>query len=168
MPTHTIKAQPLTQSAFSLFGDVIEVAGADHHHINAGSIQRFHQLATVELGEDPAARAIISIAKSNSSASLPHRLTVMERHPLGSQAFIPLNETRTVIAVAPAGDNIPIENIKAFVTNGRQGFNYHRGVWHMPLISLQQGQELLIVDRQGPGNNCEERYFTKAEIVVEL
>ena len=91
------------------------------------------------------------------ASELPHRIAVMERHPLGSQAFIPLNATQTIVVVAPDLNKQPdMERVQAFVTNGRQGFNYHRGTWHMPLISLSFGQELLIVDRVGPGNNCEE------------
>ena len=154
---NTIQAQPLTKEAFAPYGDVIEVAGEVHHHINSGTIQRFHELATVDVGDDPAAQAIISIAKAGVASELPHRIAVMERHPLGSQAFIPLNATQTIVVVAPDLNKQPdMERVQAFVTNGRQGFNYHRGTWHMPLISLSLGQELLIVDRVGPGNNCEE------------
>lgn len=81
---------------------------------------------------------------------------MVERHPLGSQAFIPLEPCRMVIVVGPPGEGVSAEDLRAFVTNGRQGINYHRGTWHMPLIAFDTGQEFLIVDRGGDESNCEQ------------
>ena len=90
---------------------------------------------------------------------LPLRVDKVERHPLGSQAFVPLARTVMVLVVAPPGEGVRADDLKAFVTNGRQGFNYHRGTWHMPLIGLEAGQEFLVVERGGDGSNCDVHEF---------
>ena len=84
---------------------------------------------------------------------------MVERHPHGSQAFIPRGEARLVVVVAPAGESVDADELRAFVTNGRQGINYHRGTWHMPLIGFDEGQEFLVVDRAGDTPNCEEHWL---------
>ena len=86
---------------------------------------------------------------------MPLKLTMVERHPLGSQAFVPLKPCKMVVVVAPPGEDVTAGDLRAFVTNGRQGVNYHRGTWHMPLIAFEAGQEFLIVDRGGSEPNCE-------------
>ena len=90
---------------------------------------------------------------------MPLRVDTVERHPLGSQAFVPLARSIMVIVVAPPGESVEAADLRAFVTNGRQGINYHRGTWHMPLIGLKAGQEFLIVDRAGDASNCEVHEF---------
>ncbi len=160
----TLKLQPLSAELFSPFGDVIEVSGADHFSINAGTIERYHDLAEVDLGPGDEGRALISIAKCNSVSHLPYCLPLLERHPLGSQAFIPTDDTPLVIAVAPVGESVNISEIQAFISNGSQGINYKRGVWHMPLITLNKHQQLIIVDRGGSGNNCDEFCFENVEV----
>jgi ureidoglycolate lyase len=92
--------------------------------------------------------------------SLPYRFDLVERHPLGSQAFIPLSHFRFFVVVALAAESVEPEDLCAFVTNGSQGVNYHRGVWHMPMIALEGGQEFLIVDCGVDGENCDEHYFS--------
>lgn len=154
MSTRVLVAELLTAEGFAPFGEVVQAEGARHYPINAGTIERFHDLARVE--HEPGGRVLISLARANRVATLPHRVTVVERHPLGSQAFIPLSPVPMVVVVAPAGDRPNPDALRAFVTNGRQGVNYRRGTWHMPLIALDPAQEFLIVDRGGPGANCEE------------
>lgn len=168
MATLMLKAVPLTREAFAPFGDVIEMDGAKHFSINAGAIERFHDLASVDVGVEEGGRALISIARCNHRSSMPYRVPFVERHPLGSQAFIPFNETPLIVVVAPAGEAVDPRDILAFVSNGRQGVNYSRGTWHIPLISLEEGQQMLIVDRGGSGKNCDEYHFPDDEIVVEL
>jgi len=160
-----LKAQRLTRERFTSYGDVIETEGAQHYPINDGTIERFHDLARVEAGDG--GRVLVSIVQCNQVSSLPHRVTLVERHGLGSQAFIPLGRARMVIAVAPPGDSISPYDLVAFVSDGRQGINYHPGVWHMPLIAFEQDQQFLVVDRGGPGVNCDERHFDPTEILVE-
>lgn len=149
-----LKAQPLTAEAFTAFGDVIERNDAKSFPINFGRTQRHHDLAKVEtLGEEP--RTLISIFVSQP-VTVPLELGFLERHPLGSQAFMPLNEERFLIVVAPPGDSINPDEVRAFVTNGQQGVNYRAGTWHAIQSVLEREGEFLVVDRGGAGHNCDE------------
>ncbi|GAB7531804.1 ureidoglycolate lyase [Pseudomonas sp. 3A(2025)] len=151
--------EPLTKHAFAPFGDVIETEGSAHFAINNGSTQRYHRLAEVQTAT-PDDQAIISIFRAQT-LEWPLTINMLERHPLGSQAFIPLLGNRFLIVVAPAGDEPDPALIRAFVTDGKQGINYHRGVWHHPVLSLQAQDDFLVVDRSGEGNNCDEHFFTE-------
>ena len=91
---------------------------------------------------------------------------MVERHPLGSQAFIPLSRSRMIVVVGPAGDRVDPADLRAFETDGLQGINYHRGTWHMPLIAFETGQEFLVIDRAGDSPNCEEFRFDEAVVLV--
>ena len=93
---------------------------------------------------------------------------MVERHPLGSQAFVPLTRCRMVVVVAPPGESVDPQDLRAFVTNGRQGINYHRGTWHMPLIAFDEGQEFLIVDRGGSEPNCEQHTLDEAVMLEDV
>jgi ureidoglycolate lyase len=157
MMTHyllQLTAQPLTPAAFAAFGEVIDHRSAEHFLINNGRTRRYHDLAKVEtLGEE--ARTLISIFISQP-VEMPLELTFLERHPLGSQAFVPLHGERFVVVVAPAGDVIDPDQVRAFVTDGRQGVNYHAGTWHAIQSVLESEGEFLVVDRGGAGHNCDE------------
>lgn len=166
MPT-ILKAQPLSKDRFQPFGDVIETSGAEHYPINAGNIERFNDLAQVEVGTEQGGRTLISIVKCNQPSTLPHRIEVLERHALGSQAFIPLDHARMVIVVGPTSKTVQLDKLQAFISNGRQGINYHPGVWHMPLIAFSPGLEFIVVDRGGVGDNCEEVDFKDVELFVD-
>ena len=85
---------------------------------------------------------------------------MVERHPLGSQAFIPLQDHSWLIVVAPPGDAVDVTSLRAFRATGRQGVNYRAGVWHHPLLVLRPDHDFLVVDRDGPGENCDEIRFT--------
>lgn len=156
----------LSKAAFTEFGDVIEMEGAKHFGINSGTIERYHDLANIDVGVENQGRSNISIGSCNQPVSLPFTLQVMERHPEGTQAFIPMNETPVIVAVAPVSSHIDTEDIRVFVTNGKQGFNYKKGVWHMPLVSTESRQKFVIVDRIGPGDNCD--LFELGDCVVEI
>jgi ureidoglycolate lyase len=126
--------------------------------MNDARFERFGALAEIHAhGRRPA----ISIAKCRVPSVLPHRFDMVERHPLGSQAFVPLSQFVFFVVVAPAGESVEAADLRAFVTNGSQGINYHRGVWHMPMIALEEGQQFLIVDRGADGENCEEHYLSE-------
>ncbi len=157
----TLEIEPLTREAFAPFGDVIEAEGRDHFLINNGSTQRFHRLADVQLGK-PEDTAIISIFRA-SALPMPLTVTMLERHPLGSQAFVPLLGQPFLIVVAPAGETPDSGQVRAFRSDGRQGVNYHRGVWHHPVLCLAARDDFLVVDRSGAGNNCDEHFFNPGE-----
>lgn len=147
-------AEPLTADAFAPFGEVIDARTSASFPINAGRTQRHHDLATVQtLGEN--ARPLISLFVSQP-VTLPLELTFLERHPLGSQAFMPLHEERFIVVVAPLGENIDAADVRAFVTDGRQGVNYRAGTWHAIQSVLDREGEFLVVDRGGEGDNCDE------------
>jgi ureidoglycolate lyase len=101
---------------------------------------------------------------------MPLVVTMLERHPLSSQLFVPLNEAPFLVVVAaPGADAIEPSAVRAFVCNGRQGVNYHPGTWHHPVIALHRETDFLVLDRHGSGRNCDEFYFAEADrIVVEL
>lgn len=148
-----LDVQPLTQATFSDFGDVIESEGHAAMPINAGMTDRYDNLAGVDVTRQDG-RALISLFHARPYA-LPLQIVELERHPLGSQAFIPLDAQRFVVIVAPAGDAPDPQAVRAFVTNGRQGVNYGRGVWHHSLIVLERPSRFAVVDRGGPGHNCD-------------
>jgi ureidoglycolate lyase len=159
----TIKIEPLTRAAFAPFGDVIETYGAQHYPINAGMCERYHDLARVE-AVGPNARQLISIGVGKPY-SLPLHLKMVERHPLGSQAFIPLSPKPFLVTVAADENGIP-GIPRAFMTNGAQGVNYPINTWHGVLTPVGQEQRFLILDRGGDGSNLEE-FFFDAPFLIE-
>ncbi len=158
--THRLTAHPLTHAAFAPYGDVIECAGAQQIPINQGTTTRFHNLATVDAGAGGGI-PIISIFRSQPRPQ-PIRLELMERHPLGSQAFYPLQDRPWLVVVSNAADPCDPAGLKAFRATGTQGVNYARNIWHHPLLVLQADSDFLIVDRNGPGDNLEETWFEAA------
>jgi ureidoglycolate lyase len=150
-----IKPLPITPERFAPYGDVIHASPAAKGAMNDARFERFRDLAKIDVA-DAGGRAAISIARCKSPAKFPYRIDMVERHPHGSQAFIPLAPFPFVVVVAPAGESVDAAELCAFVTNGTQGINYHKGVWHMPLIAMDAGQEFLIVDRMPATDNCEE------------
>ena len=149
-----LKAEPLTRERFSPYGEVIETSRDTADAMNAARFQRFDNLCKVDLIDD--SQVAVSIARCRTPTSLPLQLEMVERHPLGSQAFIPLSPCRMVVVVAPPAESVDTSALRAFVSNGRQGINYRRGTWHMPLISFDEGQEYLLIDRGGNEPHCEE------------
>ncbi len=154
--TNTLAVQPLTKESFAPFGEVLETTGAETRLINAATCTRFHALATIETrGEG--ARAVVSLFRAEQAA-LPIRLSMMERHPLGSQAFWPLSGGDWLVAVAPDKNGRPGAPL-VFRASGSQGVCYAPNAWHHPLLALGQVSDFLIVDRDGPGVNLEETYY---------
>lgn len=149
-----LRPQSLTAAAFAQFGDVIECEGARHFPINGGTTERYHDLAKIEPGE--AGRAIVSIFRGQPR-SFPMTIAMMERHPLGSQAFVPMQNRPYLVVVAESldGSREP-GNLHAFIARGDQGVNYAAGVWHHPLIAVEEVSDFLVIDRQGEGHNCDE------------
>lgn len=162
--TTVLEARPLNREAFAPFGDVIEAEGAQHFAINNGTVERYHDLARVEF--DEAGRPLVSIFECVKASELPHRVALVERHTLGSQGFIPLGGAGMLVVVARPGDPPSPDQLNAFVAGPGQGVNYRPGVWHMPLIAFGTGQRFLVIDRGGPGDNCDEHYYQSEEIIV--
>lgn len=149
-----LDVQPLTREAFAPFGEVIEASEAAHHFtINAGNTERYHDLANIEPGPD--GRVIVSIFRGQPR-TLPFTVTMMERHPLASQAFIPTSGKPYLVVVAPAGAAPTVHDLRVFLARGDQGVNYATGVWHHPLLALEAVCDFIVVDRSGPGHNCDE------------
>lgn len=162
--TITLTVEPLTKEAFTPFGDVIDKAASDYFLINNGSTRRYHQLANVDVSENGGV-PIISIFQATPLA-YPLQIQMMERHPLGSQAFIPLLGHPYLLVVAEKGDGLKPQGLRAFLSNGKQGVNYHKGVWHHPVLALQPDDQFLIVDRAGEEHNCDEVHFDESTSVI--
>ena len=148
-----ILIEPLTREAFAPFGQIIETEGAHHYPINAGMTERFHDLAKIEV-EGETARPLISIFRGQPYA-LPYSLALVERHPLGSQAFFPLGEPEWLVIVAEEDAGQPVR-FRAFAPSAGQGVNIARNTWHGVLTVLGTAADFLVVDRGGEGNNLEE------------
>jgi len=130
--------------------------------MNEARFERFDDLANINVDAMNDGRVAISIAVAKVPVELPYMFDFVERHPLGSQAFIPLTEFAFTVVVAPRGESVDVADLRAFTTNGGQGINYHRGIWHMPLIATETGQKFLIVDRTPGADNVEELSLEQA------
>ena len=147
--------EPLSAAAFAPFGDVIEAsAAAQRWQINQGQAERFHDLACVDMA-GPGATTLISIFRSQPRR-FPLRLSLLERHPLGSQAFMPLAALPYLVVVAPGESAPQLQRLRCFLAGPGHGVNYARGTWHHPLLSLHETADFLVVDRGGPGLNLDE------------
>jgi ureidoglycolate lyase len=155
MDVLNLSPQPLNRENFAEFGDVIEIGGARHFSMNGGSLERYYDLAGIDIDHNSGGRVALSITKVNQVTSLPHTFSMLERHPLGSQAFIPLGRAVMYIVVAPEGESVDAGDLRVFVSDGLQGVNYRPGVWHMPLVVLAAQDRFLIVDRGGDTSNCD-------------
>ena len=149
-----IRIEPLIAEAFAPFGDVLDCIGEPDRLINQGLCGRWHDLARLDFGNG---RAGISLFRSEVRA-LPYRLEMVERHPEGSQAFLPMTEHPFLVVVAPDEDGRP-GRPRAFRTAPGQGVNYHRGTWHGVLTPLHAPGLFAVVDRIGAGANLEEHWF---------
>jgi ureidoglycolate lyase len=161
--TKILKLKPLTREAFAPYGDVVQLDGSKHFTINQGMTERFHNLANIDV-ESEGGKAIVSIFQGQSY-DLPIEIKMMERHPLGSQLFYPLNERPYLVVVGQGEDKIDPSTIEAFWARADQGVNYARNVWHHPLLALEETSNFMIVDRDGPGNNLEEVWLEEGDWV---
>ena len=145
--------EPLTQESFQPYGDVIEIENRSFRKINQSYADRYENLASLDLveGGTPA----LSIFKSRP-IELPFSITRMEHHPCASQAFVPIGDGKFLIAVAKRSKEFNVNDLRLFVTNGKQGVNYKRGVWHHFLLALDDEQEFIVIDRSNPDENTNE------------
>ncbi|MCB1406134.1 MAG: ureidoglycolate lyase [Rhodobacteraceae bacterium] len=153
--TRTIRPEPLTAASFAPFGDVLDAVGAPDKIINAGLCGRYHDRARLDFGAD--GRAGISVFNAEPRA-LPYRFDLVERHPDGSQAFLPMHDQPFLVIVAPDQRGTP-GTPRAFLTNGAQGINFLRGIWHGVLTPLALPGLFAVIDRIGATPNLEEYVF---------
>ena len=159
--SQTLRTQPLTPEAFAPYGDVLAATGAPDKIINQGLCGRYHDLAALDFSDG---RAGISLFKAEPR-SLPHTLDLLERHPEGSQAFLPMSLDPFLVVAARDDGGVPTDP-QAFVTAPGQGVNYHRGVWHAVLCPLHAPGLFAVIDRIGPGTNLQEHWLA-APIIIE-
>lgn len=159
--SRTLTPSPLTADAFAPFGDVIELRDSPDKIINQGLCGRHHDLAQMDFTDG---RAGISLFDA-TPRTLPYRLDMVERHPLGSQAFIPLDPAPFLVIVAPDEAGRP-GTPRAFLTTPRQGINFRGNTWHGVLTPLHAPGLFAVVDRIGDGTNLEEYWFDAPYIVA--
>ena len=159
-----IKPINISKENFSEFGDLISSENINPIDINEGYAKRFDDLAKVST-EKNQGKTCISIF-SALKRSFPMKIDMMEKHPLGSQAFIPMKETIFLSFVAPAGDSPDINKIKSFIVPPKMGINYKPDIWHFPLISTED-TNFLVIDRKGSSKNLTIHKFGKVEIILE-
>lgn len=156
-----VTPEPLTAAAFAPFGRVIEASeGAEKISINQGHAVRYDRLAELDVTDGDGSGAI-SLFRAKPLAEPV--LRTFERHPLGSQSFVPLGGRPYLVAVAPAGEFDPAA-IRVFRAEGGQGVHYAKGVWHHFLLVLEES-DFLVVDRVGPGDNCDEVALDEADVI---
>src|SRR5687767_4845711 len=152
-PMRELTPEPLTAEAFAPFGSVIEASDdAVKLDINQGHAIRYDRLAEIDAA-DEGGTGVISLFRAKPLGALV--LRQFERHPLGSQSFVPLSGRPYLVAVAPAGP-FDADKVRLFQAAGHQGVHYRKGVWHHFLLVLEADSDFLVVDRAGPGDNCEE------------
>lgn len=149
-----ITIEPLDRDAFAPFGEVIDTSGAPDKIINQGLCGRYHDRASLDFVEG---RAGISLFQAELR-TLPYRLEMMERHPEGSQAFLPMSMDGFLVIVAPDDDGKP-GSPRAFCSKPGQGINFHRGTWHGVLTPLTGSGLFAVIDRIGEGANLQEHWF---------
>jgi ureidoglycolate lyase len=152
--------EPMTADAFAPFGDLLEAKGMPDKIINQGLCGRFHDRARMDFSDGRAGISIFHAEKRD----LPLKLDLVERHPDGSQAFVPMSYQPFLVVVAEDQNGTP-QNIRAFLTEAGQAINIHRGVWHGVLTPLYDPGLFAVIDRIGEGPNLEE-YWLPDEVII--
>ncbi len=158
-----IKPTKINRSNFATFGDLISTKDINPIDINAGYAKRFDNLINLDTLKD-GGKTIVSIF-SALKRNFPMKIDMMEKHPLGSQAFIPMKETTFLAFVAPTGEFPEINKIQSFIIPPNTGINYKPGIWHFPLISTEN-TNFLVIDRKGGGENLVIHKFEKDKVIL--
>ena len=159
-----IKPIKITKINFATYGDLVSSDDVKPMDINAGYAKRFDNLANINTSKNEG-KTIISIF-SALKRTFPMKIDMMEKHPLGSQAFIPMKETTFLSFVAPPGEKPAIDKIESFIIPPKTGINYKPGTWHFPLISTEN-TNFLVIDRKGDDENLIIHKFEKEKIILE-
>ena len=160
-----IKPIKITRSNFATYGDLISSDDVKPMDINAGFAKRFDNLANINTSKDEG-KTIVSIF-SALKRTFPMKIDMMEKHPLSSQAFIPMKETIFLSFVAPPGESPDVNKIQSFIIPPKTGINYKPGIWHFPLISTEDAN-FLVIDRKGSGENLIMHKFKKEKIFLNI
>ena len=159
----TVNPKLITKENFSKFGDVITTDNIKPLEINEGYAKRFDGIANLNTSKDNGETTICIF--SALKRSFPMKIDMMEKHPLGSQAFVPMKETTFLVFVAPEGDKPNLSKAEAFIVPPGIGVNYNPGTWHFPLIATED-MNFLVVDRKGSGDNLVIENLNKEEVVL--
>ena len=159
-----IKPIEITRENFAAYGDLIASDSIKPIDINAGYAKRFDDLAKINTSKDKG-KTIVSIF-SALKRSFPMKIDMMEKHPLGSQAFVPMKETIFLSFVAPPGNVPEINKIQSFIIPPKMVINYKPGIWHFPLISTED-TNFLVIDRKGSGSNLIIHKFYNDKIILK-
>ena len=160
----TINPKPITKENFSKFGDMITTANIKPIEINDGYAKRFDGIANLNTSKDNGETTICIF--SALKRSFPMKIDMMEKHPLGSQAFVPMKETTFLVFVAPKGVKPNLSEAEAFIVPSGIGVNYNPGTWHFPLIATED-MNFLVVDRKGSGDNLVIENLDKEEVILK-
>ncbi|MEL6367965.1 MAG: ureidoglycolate lyase [Pseudomonadota bacterium] len=147
-----VPVTPISANAFAPFGEVIEPTEQTAEMVNGQRFERFDALASVHCGDAP---VNVGIMRCATATTLPCEMTIVERHPLGSQAFLPLDTLHYIIAVAPPRAHPDPTQFRGFIVPPRTGINMRAGVWHVPLLGSRVGQTFAVIDR-ATEDNCDE------------
>ena len=159
-----IKPKKITRKNFQKFGDLISIKKKKSININDGYAKRFDNLCRINTSSKKG-KTIMSIF-SAKKRKFPMNIKMMEKHPLGSQAFVPMNETTFLVFVAPKGKRPNTKKIESFIVPKQSGINYKPGIWHFPLISTKN-MNFLVIDRKGIGNNLVIHNFKNEKISLK-
>ena len=159
-----IKPKKINKTNFSKFGQIIDTSKKKYFRINNGYAKRYDNLGKINTSLKKG-RTIVSIF-SAKKRKFPMKVDMMEKHPLGSQAFVPMKETSFLVFVAPKGNKPDLKKIQSFRIPKQTGINLNPGIWHFPLISTKD-MNFLVVDRKGKGNNLVIHNFKKEKITLK-
>ena len=158
-----IKPKKINKKNFSKFGQIIDTSKKKYFRINNGYAKRYDNLGKINTSLNKG-RTIVSIF-SAKKRKFPMKVDMMEKHPLGSQAFVPMKETSFLVFVAPKGNKPDLKKIQSFRIPKQTGINLNPGIWHFPLISTKD-MNFLVLDRKGKGNNLIIHKFMKEKIYL--
>ena len=160
-----VKPKKVSKKNFKKFGQIIDTSKKKYFRINDGFAKRYDNLGKINTSINKG-KTIVSIF-SAKKRRFPMKIKMMEKHPLGSQAFIPMNETKFFVFVAPRGKKPNINRIESFIVPKQNGINYKPGIWHFPLISTKN-MNFLVIDRKGIGNNLKIYNFKNEKISFKI
>ncbi len=158
-----IKPKKVSKKNFKKFGQIIDASKKKYFRINNGYAKRYDNLGKIDTSSKKG-KTIVSIF-SAKKRRFPMKVDMMEKHPLGSQAFVPMKETSFFVFVAPKGDKPNLKKIESFKIPKQTGINLNPGIWHFPLISIKN-MNFLVIDRKGKGNNLIIHKFRKEKIYL--